>query len=350
MTATQTVIVLLVIEASLLALALMLLIGHGAHSTWRQRRLGPRRSTARGALYEALDTASAEHAADALAARLPFDEKVSLLGELAPSLAGGHRELLTRAAGEAGLLARADALCASRSWRRRLRGARLFTLLGGGTSVVPRLFDDPRAEVRAQAAEWAGGHPAEEEVIERLVRLLGDEHTLCRFTVEDALLRLGRPAIAPLAEHLRGADGDAARRALRIGTAIADPRLLEPALERCRDPDAELRAAAAGLLGALGGAPAAQELQTLLADPEAAVRAAAAGALGRLSHWPAASLLAALLADEAWDVRRAAGLALRELGGVGTLLLQRSLEHPDAFARDMAHHVLDDPGLATTSA
>lgn len=342
MTDTHTVIVLLVIEGSLLALALALLIGHGAHSAWRERRLRPRRSTARRALYEALDAVSPELAADALTARLPFDEKVSLIGELAPSLAGSRRELLTRAAGDVGLLARADALCSSRSWRRRLRGARLFTLLGGGTSVVPRLFDDPRAEVRAQAAEWAGGHPAEEEMIEHLVELLGDEHTLCRFTVEDALLRIGRPAIAPLAEHLRGAHGDAARRALRIGTAIADPRLLEPALERCRDPDAEIRAAAAALLGALGGARAAQALQTLLGDAEAAVRAAAAGALGRLRHWPAATVLAALLADEAWDVRRAAGLALRELGGVGKLLLQRSLAHPDAFARDMAHHVLDD--------
>lgn len=343
MITTHTVIVVLVVEGIGLALALMLLVGHGAYVAWRSRRLAPRLAIARRALREALEAEIDGPAADALSARLPFAMKVVLIGELSQQLTGGRRLLLTRAAGDAGLLARAAERCASRSWRRRLRGARLFTLLGGGEATMPRLFDDRRAEVRAQAAEWAGGHPAEEATIARLVQLLGDEHPLCRFTVEDALVRLGSAAIAPLAEHLLTARGDPARRALRIGTMIADARLLEPALQRCHDPEPEVRAAAAALLGALGGARGAQALESLAADPAAQVRAAAADALGRLHHWPAASRLADLLGDRAWDVRRASALALRDLGGVGTLLLQRSLTHTDAFARDMARHVLDIP-------
>jgi hypothetical protein len=347
---TRSVILVLRIEASLLALALALLIGHGAHHAWRARRLGPRLASARRSLTEALAADAPELTTGALRARLPVEQMVVVLGELAPNLTGGHRRLLTRAAGDAGLLTRAGGLCRSRSWRRRLRGARLFTLLGGGTASVPRLLDDPRAEVRAQAAEWAGGHPAEHETVARLVALLDDDDVLCRFAVDDSLLRLGSPAIAPLVEHLRRARGDAARRAMRIATSLADARLYEPALEHCRDPEPGARAAAAALIGALGGARGTGVLQALLADPAAPVRAAAAAALGRLRHWPAAPSLAVLLADEAWDVRRAAALALRELGGAGTLVLQRSLSHPDAFARDMARHVLDLPANAERTA
>ena len=46
-----------------------------------------------------------------------------------------------------------------RRWGTRLRGARVLTLLRSGETVVPLLFDDPRPEVRAQAAQWAGDHP-----------------------------------------------------------------------------------------------------------------------------------------------------------------------------------------------
>lgn len=343
MISIHSVVVVLLIEALLLALGLGLLVGHGLHRAWRARRIGPRVAVTRRALSRALEAGRPDLLCAALRVRLPATQQVALLGELTPSLAGSHRELLTRAAGEAGLLDRADALCRSRNWRRRLRGARLFALLGGGTRVVPRLLNDSRAEVRAQAAEWASGHPEQQQVIVRLVRMLGDEHSLCRFTVEDSLVRLGSSAVPALALYLGAAEGDSARRALRVAMMSADARLLEAGLLRCRDPDREVRAAAAGLLGALGGDRGAEMLESLLVDPDAEVRAAAAAALGRLRRWAAASSLASLLADPSWNVRRAAGLSLRELGGVGTLLLQRTLSHPDRFARDMARHVLDLP-------
>ena len=81
----------------------------------------------------------------------------------------------------------------------------------------------------------------------------------------------------------------------------------------------------------------------LLSDPEPDVRAAAAHALARLRHWPAAASLAQLLHDPAWDVRYAAGLSLRALGGPGLLFLRRSTTDADAFAAEMATHVLDLP-------
>jgi hypothetical protein len=347
---THTVIVLLLIEALLLVVGLGLLLGHGLWDAWRARRIAPRMADARRARSLALEAGGPDMLCAALRVRLPAAQQIVLLGELAPNLIGSHRRLLTRAAGEVGLLARADALCRSRLWRRRLRGARMFALLGGGARVVPRLLDDSRAEVRAQAAEWASGHPDQPRTIVRLVRMLGDDHTLCRFTVEDSLVRLGHAAVPALALYLRAAQGDPARRALRVATMIADARLLEVGMLRCRDPDGEVRAAAAGLLGALGGDRAAEMLESLVDDPEAGVRAVAAATLGRLRRWAAAPRLAALLGDPSWDVRRAAGQSLRELGGVGTLLLQRTLADPDRFARDMARHVLDLPQSAVRAA
>ena len=72
---------------------------------------------------------------------------------------GRSGEALNAAARERGVIADAERECASRRWRRRLHAVRVLSLLGGGEEAVPPLLDDPRAEVRAQAAEWAAGHP-----------------------------------------------------------------------------------------------------------------------------------------------------------------------------------------------
>jgi hypothetical protein len=341
----QTVLVALAIEAALLVLGLALLIGHGAGVALRERVLRPRIAAARVALVEALQAGGG--AADgaelrALFGRLPGASQVRLLGDLAPSISGAQRARLSQAATDAGLLAQAAQRCRSRRWKQRLRGARLFTLLGGGDTLVPELFDDSHPEVRAQAAAWAAGHPTP-EVVARLLELLLDEHTLCRFTVKDSLLRIGRPALEPLAAYLNAHSGARALAALDVAVWLPDVRLLDSALRLAGDELAGTRARAARLLGALGGARSAEVLERLLIDPSPEVRAAAAKALGHIGHWPAATRLAEALGDGAWDVRLQAGLALRGLGSPGVLMLRRSLEARDRFAADMSRLVLDLP-------
>jgi HEAT repeat protein len=124
---------------------------------------------------------------------------------------------------------------------------------------------------------------------------------------------------------------------------LPDPRFLPAAMRLSEDPVPGARALAAQLLGALGGAESAAQVEALLRDEDAAVRAAAATAVGTLGDWRAAPTLAPLLRDSAWDVRRAAGLALRATGAPGAILLRRAMEDQDAFARDMARQVLDLP-------
>nr|MBA2348214.1 HEAT repeat domain-containing protein [Solirubrobacterales bacterium] len=247
----------------------------------------------------------------------------------------------------AGLISRAERWCTSRRWWRRLRGVRLLGLLGRGDDVVPRLLHDANPDVRAEAAAWAAGSrsPA---VVERLLELLEDPETLCRFAVKDSLLRLGEPVVDPLARRLPILEGVALREALTIAAALAEPRLRDPALALLGHRDPAVRALASDVVGRIGGVAAAERVAELLSDPDPAPRAAAARALGHLGHWRTAAQLTPLLRDPAWDVRRAAGVALRGLGAPGTLLLRRALADADPFAADMARQLLELPPAVTS--
>jgi hypothetical protein len=331
--------------AALLAGALLLLVVHGAwrvaaEAYWRRPT-----AAARAALAEAADRLELSSQGAQALRRLTARRRIDLFAELAPSVAGAPRSALADAARELHVIGRAETWCASRRWRRRLRGARLLTTLGGGRSDVPPLLADRRPEVRAQAAEWAAGHP-DPEVVTQLTAMLDDPRGLARFTVMDSLIRLGANAVEPLGTAIDGASSVAAVAALRVGTAIGDPRLGPHARRRLDDPDPSVRAWAVRLVGAIGGDENATAVEGRLDDPAEEVRAAAAVALGRLGHWPAAPQLGGRLGDPAWIVRRNAALALRSFGAAGELLLNRALREDDPFARDIARQTLDLPEVS----
>lgn len=333
---------IVVVEGGLLAATLLALIGHAASVAARLRRRAPGLASAAVALRGALAGGPPDRSGMAALARLPTSAQVGLFAELGASVSGAQKQRLAGLAAEVGLLEMAERWCASRHWWRRLRGARLLTLLGGGQTVVPALLDDPRPEVRAQAAQWAAEHP-EPESIDRLLSMLTDSQAVCRFTVKDSLLRVDRAAAEPLLRYLSAISDAPPPEALEVAAGIADVRFLGLALEWCRAPDARTRALAGTLVGSIGGSEATEALNRLLDDADDAVRAAGATGLGKLAHWPAAGPLAERLADPSWEVRKAAALALRGLGAPGALLLRRALSSPDRFAADMARQVLDLP-------
>jgi HEAT repeat protein len=166
--------------------------------------------------------------------------------------------------------------------------------------------------------------------------------------VSDSLVRLGGVAVAPLARFLELPSADPSP-ALRVARHLGDARLLDAALRHSGAQSAKVRREAAAVLATLGGSQVAQRLTELLDDPDAGVRAAALDGLRRAGHWPAAARIADALTDPAWDVRRNAGLALRAFGAPGVLFLRRSMSHPDAFAADMARHVLQLPAVITSA-
>ncbi len=330
----------IVVLAGLIALAAALLVAHGAGATIAKLAGAGRIRRARVALLAAAHHGRHDTEAARALRAVSRERALALLEELAPSLAGSQRAALTTVARERGLIAHADSRCSSRRWRRRLHAVRVLALLGGGEQSVPALLGDPRPEVRAQAAEWAADNPSE-PVVERLVQMLQDRERFARFTVMDSLIRLGPHAVEPLARAIASVGAGAAT--LEVAARIGDPRLAEPALARVSDPDPNVRAWAARLLGGLGGERHAALVAGLLEDDAPEVRAAAAVALGRLGHWPSAPALALRLRDPVWRVRRDSALALRALRAPGELLLQRALRSDDGFARDMARQTLDLP-------
>ena len=221
--------------------------------------------------------------------------------------------------------------------------------MGAGQDTVPRLLDDPRAEVRSSAAVWAANHPSP-QVAARLVLMLSDEDLACRLTAQGALIRMGRHAVPAIVSHLAEAAPASLATALLVASRVHNSALTGPALAHRDHSDPAVRAAVAQVIAAGGGSDSVEGLEGLLADPAALVRATAAAGLGSLGHWPSSPLLADRLGDPAWEVRRAAGLALDRLGGPGRLYLQRALQSTDRFAQDMARQVLDRASLGQGAA
>jgi hypothetical protein len=330
------------LEAVLVALVLVAIGG----DVLRGAVLGPRRSRRLAAARERLAMALADGAdpgSVAAALRgLRRPEALAILAEYAPLLAGADRTVLTHAAAAAGLTADAERRVASRRLPRRLEGARVLTVVGGGEDVMPALLDDRSSRVRSQASAWAMDHPSD-DVIARLVEHATDPRPASRFSVQDALIRMGPAAVPALREALDRAQGQDAERLLAVCVAVADRAFGPAALRLLRDPSPAVRVLAAPLVARTAAEEGAADLLALLEDPSTAVRAAACEALGVAQHWPAGGALRRALRDDAWDVRHAAAVALERLGPPGTLLLKRALDDDALVARDMARRMLELP-------
>jgi hypothetical protein len=333
---------LLVVELVLTVAFALLVTATAAAARWRERRREARCARGRDMLARAI--APEREGPDGVEAlgRLPWAVQRELVLEFGGSLTGAGRARLTSLGVRAGVTARAIALCHSPFWWRRLSGARVLTALDHDCAAMRRLLHDRSAAVRAQALVWAAGR-VDQQVIRELVSRLADPARLCRFTVKDSLLRLGRPAAGVLARFLSDPDRPGLADGLAVARGLAQPELLDPALALCSHESAEVRAQATAVLGVLGGERAVERLILQMDDEAAIVRAAAARALGDLGYWQASPALVRLLRDTSWPVRREGALALRRLGGPGLLSLRRALGDENPFAADMARQVLDLP-------
>ena len=261
---------------------------------------------------------------------------------------GVERQSLRRLAQRAGLLAKAERLCRSWFWSRRLFGAKICTLVGHPASVVLTLLTDRNPSVRAQAIEWAIHRP-DPAVVEALLGMLGDRDGRCRFAAQDTLVKLGHAAVAPLIGYLATADHDGTLGALEVALTMADARLLAPATALAGAASPAVRARAIALLGALGSAEGVAIVERALDDAAAVVRQSALRALGGLGHWPAASRVAKLVHDPVWDVRRQAALCLRAFGAPGAIFLRQLRHSDDPVASSVARYALDLSAIGATA-
>lgn len=348
MSAEALVRMVLFAESLALAIGVALLVAHATWWWWYDRWIEGRVEAVRASLREALAEGDRRPAFARDFVRLPTRLQIYLLRELAPHLTGAERQSLRRLARQAGLLTRAERLCRSWFWSRRLFGAKICTLVGHPADVVLTLLADRNPSVRAQAVEWAIHRP-EAAVVSALLGMLGDHDGRCRFAAQDTLVKLGHDAVAPLIAFLATADRAGTLGALEVALTMADARLLAPARTLAGSPDAAVRARAVALLGALGSAEGVALVERALADASAHVRQAALRALGGLAHWPAAPRVAALVHDPVWDVRRQAALCLRAFGAPGTLFLRQLRHSDDAVASSVARYALDLASVGATA-
>ena len=176
--------------------------------------------------------------------------------------------------------------------------------------------------------------------------MLGEREPASRFSAQDALVRIRTPAVEPLIAWIEGGDDRSLPWALDVAARLGDPRLLPPALALTDHESPSVRALAARVLGAVGGAAAVERLMRMLEEEDEEPMVAAVWALGTLRHWPATAAVAKLLAHPAWSVRQQAAVTLRALGAPGTLFLRRAMSDPDPLVADIARHVLDLPDSA----
>lgn len=337
----QLLILVLLVEAGVVAVGLGWLAGHVAVISMRQRRdteaLRLARELVRGAVLDGSSTGAAVRAFRDLSLK----NGVTVLLELSATMSGAGLDRLRYVADAGGMITRAHRWSRSRRWWLRLRGLRLLAQLGVTPTPPHRFFDDPHPAVKAAAADCVVA-PVQPEVVARMLAMLDDADAGCRFSAKAGLFRIGRAATDGVRAYLATDTAPALGAALEVAVALGDPAFTESALRLSAASDPPVRRVAASLLARTGGDIAGPRLVLLLGepDPDAGVRVAAAEGLGELGHWPAAPVLAAALRDPVWTVRHAAAVALRRIGPAGAVYLRRAAGAGDPLAADIAQQVL----------
>ena len=244
--------------------------------------------------------------------------------QLALSLSGESRQRLQELARALGHVDWAQDRTSSWFWWERLEGIRVLRGLGILPQEFDRLLHDHNPLVRAEAAYFVVDQPTPQRV-ERLVSELFGPSSRARFASQNVLPKLSSLALKPLASCLENPPGSPLV-ALQTAQLLHSPELLPGALACSRSQDPLVRAAAARLLGILGGKQVLERLRDMLAEPDALVRSAAAEGLGLLGDWHVASELAACSQDADWNTRLQASLALKRLGPPGELFLRQQVE------------------------
>jgi HEAT repeat protein len=312
----------------------------------RRLRYKPLESEAHRSVVAALvgGAPEADLAIHALKA-LPERSTVGLILDLAPSVSGSSRSVLVGLGEGLGLVRQARRGLGSRRWPTRLYSARVLTAFAIEDDRTLEMLSDKSAEVRSQAAAWCVVNPTP-EAIRTLISKLDDPDGLCRFAVQDSLVRIGLPAVEPMLRAFESSSPEVTDRLLEIAAASGDPRFFGRAIRLTESDDPESRAIAASVLARIGDPNAGTTLEPMLGDTSDRVVVSALSALASIGHWSAAPAVAHLLDHPAWEVRNQAGLTLLALGAPGEIFLLTA-STGDGQAAEMASRILALRSLTT---
>lgn len=208
-------------------------------------------------------------------------------------------------------LARSD-----RAQPREYAVAALGTLKAQEAAPLIREILADRQLKRRYVAAWALGEIGGAKSVAALVAALDDPNFEVRRRATRALIKIHRPAVAPLLEALPAAAPRAKTAIIHALGDIADPHSLEALLAQAKGPH---RAAAFLALGKLRDPRAEAALIDGLTDPDWQARMNAAMALGPLGGPTAAAPLRRSLEDEVTVVREWSARSLEMITGERTL-------------------------------
>jgi hypothetical protein len=293
---------------------------------WMTRRRGDLRVAARQGLFGAIVSADPTSAVEAFAALGP-DERDDILCSTAVGLEGGPDTVFPALAEALGTSGRIGLDLADRRWWRRLAAVRRMSVLGLDEPNAEHLAVDPAPQVRAAVAEWlgtTGSRPRAEATALTLVGLLADPDYRVRRSAGEALWRLGSAALPGLRRALGADDEDLRAAAARVIGAVGGV----PASELLADlPDPGDTRARARILGVIGSSPAPRDRRLIslcIEDPDPEVRRAAVLAAGRAGMVELAGPIASRVQAAAGACREAAMRSLDHMGPVGELLVRHS--------------------------
>jgi len=149
----------LIAEGTVLTGSVLIILGHAFWTRWHKSRSAHLITRARQIAMEALENSSLPSRDIEFLQTVSPRLQIRIFSELASNVGGTQRNALTTIAHDLGLVSRAEQLCRSYWWWKRLYGARLFAMFGAGHEVLPSLLQDRSPWVRVQAAEWAADHP-----------------------------------------------------------------------------------------------------------------------------------------------------------------------------------------------
>jgi HEAT repeat protein len=231
-----------------------------------------------------------------------------------------------------------------------LRGMQLLqTRLAAAPPAAPSPgrpeAEEAEEEVELEQEAPAGAAPpVTADELKALVAALRAEDAEARAGAAEALVKLGRVAVRPLATALRGMNLDLRQAAAEVLGQIGDPRAIRALAVVLRGRGKRARRAAAQALGQIGGPRAVEPLIAALEDQDSDVRQAAAEALRKIGSLALNPLAAALQGSNNRSVHEAAASVLASMGEPAVEVLLPVLQHWDRHVRQAAAEALDELG------
>jgi len=168
----------------------------------------------------------------------------------------------------------------------------------GALEALTAGLHDASWRVRKAAAEQLARVPTPDEVVSRLVDILGErDETGARNAAVEALSRLGEAAAPAMIDLLRHPDPDQRKLAADILGQMESRQGEEPLVAALDDADLNVRVSAAEALARVGGEAAGRALERLLKQPEPLLRLCALEGLAQLRRAPPMPEVVPLLSD-----------------------------------------------------